>query len=64
MDHFLDDEGVREILGHPRLRLNVMTARCRGPAVSENKHILALGLVGAFLANFEEDFGDVLNLLT
>ncbi len=52
MDRFLDDADVREILGHPNLRLNFMTARCRGPVASENKHIQAFGLVGAFFANF------------
>ncbi|MCP4692267.1 MAG: patatin-like phospholipase family protein, partial [Desulfobacterales bacterium] len=52
MDAFLGEAGVKEILQHPRMRLNIMTARCKGPVSSENKYIQALGLIGAFLANF------------
>ncbi len=51
MDEFLDDSGIRQILAHPYLRLNIMSAACKG-LVSEDKTLpLTLGLLGAILLN-------------
>ena len=51
MDDFLDDDGIREILDHPFLRLNLFSVRCNGLLASDAKLPLAAGLAGAALAN-------------
>ena len=51
MDDFLDDGGIREILAHPFLRLNLFSVRCNGLLASDAKLPLAAGLAGAALVN-------------
>ncbi len=47
----LGDTGVDEVLSHPWLHLNIITARCRGWIGSENSLLQKTGLLGAVLAN-------------
>jgi hypothetical protein len=47
----LGDTGVEEILAHPWLQLNIVTARCRGWVGSERGVLQKTGLLGALLAN-------------
>lgn len=47
----LGSSGVEEILHHPFLRLGVFTAHCKWPVASDNKVLLALGLMDAALYN-------------
>ena len=47
----LDDDGVARLLDHPRLRLGIMTARCRGPLGSEQPAVLGPALLVSALAN-------------
>lgn len=49
--HVLGKGGGREILGHPYLRLNIMTVLSRGPVASDRPPILGFGLAGAALCN-------------
>lgn len=49
--HFLGEQGVQEILQHPYLRLHILAVRSKGLNTYEQKGPLALGLVGAALAN-------------
>lgn len=51
MNAFLNGAGIREILDHPFLRLNIFTVRCKGILASDAKLPLAVGLAGAALAN-------------
>ncbi|HHC25179.1 MAG TPA: patatin-like phospholipase family protein [Desulfobacterales bacterium] len=51
MNSFLDDRGIREILEHPYLRLNIMAVRCKGLVASDKKIPLMLGMAGAALSN-------------
>lgn len=51
MDEFLDDAGVREILSHPCLRLNIMAVRCKGLTNEDKPFPLVMGLLGAILMN-------------
>lgn len=51
MDVYLGEGAVNHILGHPFLRLSIMTVRCRGLAATEKKIPLAIGLGAAALAN-------------
>jgi len=51
LNTFLGDTGVREILSHPWLRLNMMTVRCRGWTASDTTGVLIPGLVLAALCN-------------
>ncbi len=51
MDDFLNDAGIREILDHPFMRLNMLSVRCNGLLASDAKLPLAVGLAGAALAN-------------
>ncbi len=51
MDEFLDDAGIREILNHPCLRLNIMAVRCKGLTSRDKKFPLSVGLLGAILLN-------------
>jgi hypothetical protein len=48
---FLPLEGVREILNHPRFRLNIVSARCLPPLSSRRKPLQALGLTLTAAAN-------------
>lgn len=48
---FLKDRGPWEILNHPFLRLNFMAVRCKGPAASDRKGLLAGALLAAALGN-------------
>lgn len=47
----LGQEGAREIVGNPRLRLHVMTVRARSLAASERPAVLGTGLLLAATAN-------------
>lgn len=51
MDAFLDDAGIREILDHPFLRLNMFSTCCNGILATDAKLPLAIGLASAALAN-------------
>jgi len=51
MDVFLDDAGIREIIDHPFLRLNIFSVRCKGILASDAKIPLVAGLAGAAMAN-------------
>jgi len=51
MDAFLDDAGIREILDHPFMRLNMLAVRCNRLLGMDAKLPLAVGLAGAGLAN-------------
>ncbi len=51
LDHLLGDLGVAEILGHPTLRVHVITAAARGAAASSNRPWLAAALAIAAAAN-------------
>jgi hypothetical protein len=51
LDDFLNDNGIREILAHPFLRLNIMAVNCRHMMASDHKAILGIGLAGAALMN-------------
>jgi hypothetical protein len=51
MDDFLDDAGIREVLGHPFMRLNMLAVRCNGLLGTDARFPLAVGLAGAGLAN-------------
>ncbi|MEN8245737.1 MAG: patatin-like phospholipase family protein [Thermodesulfobacteriota bacterium] len=50
--HLLGKQGADEILSHPFLRLNFMTARGKGYAGSEQRFKLFIGLSMAVLGNF------------
>ncbi len=50
-DAFTGKNGAAEILSNPRMRLNVLSARCRWPLSSDRSVPLALGLSAAALAN-------------
>ena len=47
----LGENGGTEILSHPRLRLNVVTARCRGWIGSETPFLQKTALLGALVSN-------------
>ncbi|MGA3118987.1 MAG: patatin-like phospholipase family protein [Syntrophobacteraceae bacterium] len=47
----LGSSGIKEILHHPFLRLGVFTAHCKWPVASDNKVLLALGLLDAAIYN-------------
>ncbi len=47
----LGDTGAAEILAHPSLRTHIMTVRGRHLTASENRPLLATGLVFAMIAN-------------
>jgi hypothetical protein len=47
----LGESGIDEILTHPWLQLNVVTARCKGWAGSEQPLLQKAGLLGAVFAN-------------
>lgn len=49
----LGANGVTEILNHPWLRLNIVTARCQGWCGSHHSALLKLGLLGATLDNLQ-----------
>jgi hypothetical protein len=51
LDDFLDDKAIREILGHPFFRLNIMAVNCRHMLASDNKAILGPGIAFAALFN-------------
>ncbi|QTA91456.1 patatin-like phospholipase family protein [Desulfonema magnum] len=51
LNTFLDDTGIREILDHPYIRLNLLAVRCRGPVASEKRIPLTFGLAIAALCN-------------
>ncbi|OQX03485.1 MAG: hypothetical protein BWK80_55585 [Desulfobacteraceae bacterium IS3] len=51
MDAFLNDAGIREILEHPYLRLNVLAVRCKGLGASDKIFPMTLGLGLAVFAN-------------
>ncbi len=51
MRDLLGPDGAARLLNHPRLRLAIMTARCRGPLRSERAPVLWPGLLAAALAN-------------
>ncbi len=51
MRELLGADGAERVLQHPRLRLAIMTARCRGPLRSERAAVLWPGLLAAALAN-------------
>ena len=51
VDTLLGDSGTEEILNHPFLRLGIFTARCKWPVASDNRGLLALGLMDAALYN-------------
>lgn len=50
--HLLGKQGAQEILSHPYLRLNFMTARGKGYVGSEQRLKLFMGLSMAILGNF------------
>lgn len=47
----LGKTGVREILSHPYIRLNIMTVRCKGLVSNDNLAIQTLGMLGAIVLN-------------
>jgi hypothetical protein len=49
--HFLGEQGIQEILAHPFFRLHVLAVRGRGFNAYERRASLALGLLGAAVAN-------------
>ncbi len=51
MGRILGENGLREILNHPWLRLNMISARCLGLTRLEKTAPLALGLTAALTAN-------------
>jgi hypothetical protein len=51
MNTFLNGAGIREILDHPFLRLNIFSVRSKSLLASDAKVPLAVGLAGAALAN-------------
>jgi len=51
LDYVLGENGVKEILSNPRLRMHIMTVRCRGPLATENRLGLALGLASVATMN-------------
>ena len=51
LDYVLGDNGVSEILANPLFRTHVMTVRSRHILASENKALLALGLIMAAVFN-------------
>jgi len=48
---FVSPEGVREILTHPRFRLNIVAARCRWPLSSRRTPLQAMGVAVAAAGN-------------
>jgi hypothetical protein len=52
VSHLLGKQGAQEILSHPFLRLNVMTAYAKGWTGSERRFKLLAGLLMAILGNF------------
>ncbi|MFH1138288.1 MAG: patatin-like phospholipase family protein [Pseudomonadota bacterium] len=51
LDSLLGQNGAREILNHPFLRVNMLSVRCLGPTASENKLVLGLGFLCAYVLN-------------
>jgi hypothetical protein len=51
MDAFVADTGIRAILTHPVLRLNILTVRAKGLTASDQRAILMTGLIGAYILN-------------
>jgi len=51
LDAYIDDKDISDILHHPYLRLNIITARSKWPVASDNKIRLVAGLAAAFIAN-------------
>jgi len=51
MDAFLDDTGAHAVFEHPFFRLNLLSARCRGPFAREDRYVLAPALLLAATAN-------------
>ena len=51
LDHVLGENGVTEILENPLFRMHVMTVRSRHILASENRALLALGLISAAMLN-------------
>jgi hypothetical protein len=51
LDIVLGENGAAEILAHPWLRLNIVTARCRAGIGSDSSLVQKTGLLGALLAN-------------
>ncbi|MEW6265322.1 MAG: patatin-like phospholipase family protein [Thermodesulfobacteriota bacterium] len=50
-DAYLDDKAIREILGHPFCRLNILAVRSKGPAATDFKPVLAPTMIAAALLN-------------
>ncbi|MBU2552034.1 MAG: patatin-like phospholipase family protein [Proteobacteria bacterium] len=53
-DEVLSSRAVAEVLRHPYMRLNVLSARCRGPLASDHAALLGPGLAAAALANLAD----------
>ncbi len=51
LDEIFLDSGVRDVLDHPVLRLNIMTVKSRGLVRTERRAWLAAGLLAAATAN-------------
>ena len=51
LEALLGGSGIEEILHHPFFRLGVFTAHCKWPVASDNKVLLALGLLDAAIYN-------------
>jgi hypothetical protein len=51
LEALLGEGGDEELLTHPWARLHVVTARCRGPAASEDPRLQTLGLALCALGN-------------
>lgn len=51
LDTFIGENGGKEILSHPFLRLSVMSDRCRGLAASDRRGALLTGLIIPALLN-------------
>lgn len=51
LDAVLGPDAEEQILGHPWVRLHVLTNRCRGLLSSEQRHLLLLGLALGILGN-------------
>ncbi len=51
LDYYLDPAGIRDILNHPCLRLNIMAVRSKSPVTSDNRVLLGSGLAGAAIFN-------------
>ncbi len=51
LEHYLDENGVNEVLGHPYLKLNMFAVRSKMATASERKLPLTVGLAASAFCN-------------